>query len=512
MISCNPRHRPASRALLAPIVILLFWGPATAQENAVMDMGSKRELFVDGYLIETRSGVRLQLHHPVPKEIVMHHDKLWEGNGCNYYSIFRDGDLFRMYYDAWAHEPSSIPVHDVFIAYAESKDGKAWTRPEVGRFEFNGSKKNNIVWASPKLDNWGAFKDTNPDCAPEARYKAFYNGNGGLMAAQSADGIHWSPIGDEPVLTDGAFDSHNLAFWDHREGHYRAYYRDFRNGLRDIKTATSRDYIHWTPGEWLEYPGAPPEQLYTNNIIPYYRAPHIYLGFPARYLDRGWSDAMRALPELEERLARSNLSSYTLASGRKKTSQRYGTALTDGLLMSSRDGQVFHRWGEAFIRPGLRYTDNWVYGDNYQNWGLIETTSDLPGAPDEISIYATEHYWRGAYTNLRRLILRVDGFVSVKAPAKGGEFTTRPLRFSGHRLEMNFSTSVAGSVRVEIQDAGGRPLPGYTLDDCPEIFGDHLERVVHWKNGPDVGSLSGKPIRLRFVMKDADLYSIRFRD
>ena len=67
---------------------------------------------------------------------------------------------------------------------------------------------------------------------------------------------------------------------------------------------------------------------------------------------------MRALPELKERLARANLSSYTTASGTKRTSQRYGTAVTDGLFMSSRDGQVFHRWGEAFIRPGLRYTDN----------------------------------------------------------------------------------------------------------------------------------------------------------
>ena len=255
MISRNRRLRLVSWKLAAPMFVLLWWNPAAAQDNSIMEMGSKRELFVDGYLIEKSSGVRLQLHHPMPKEIVMRHDKLWEGNGCNYYSIFRDGDLFRMYYDSWAHEPSSIPVHDVFIGYAESRDGKTWTRPDVGRFEFNGSRKNNIVWASEKLDNWGAFKDTNPDCAPEARYKAFYNGNGGLMAAQSADGIHWSPIGDEPVLTDGAFDSHNLAFWDHRKGHYRAYYRDFRDGLRDIKTATSRDFIHWTRGEWLEYPG-----------------------------------------------------------------------------------------------------------------------------------------------------------------------------------------------------------------------------------------------------------------
>ncbi len=135
----------------------------------------------------------------------------------------------------------------------------------------------------------------------------------------------------------------------------------------------------------------------------------------------------------------------------------------------------------------------------------------MPGAPDEISIYATEHYWRGAYSNLRRFTLRVDGFVSVNAPGKGGEFTTRPLSFRGKELEMNFSTSIAGSVRVEIQDVSGRPISGYGLADCPEIFGDHLERVVAWKGGTDVSKLAGKPIRLRFVMKDADLYSIRFR-
>ena len=493
------RHcaRWAKAAALA--LTLLACGRLAAQDGSVVSLGSRRELFVDRYLIDATSGVELRLHQPMPKEIVMHHDKPWEGNDCIFYTIFRDGPIYRMYYDAWTYAPTTLPAHDVFIAYAESKDGTHWVRPELGLFEFNGSKKNNIVWASPKLDNWSCFKDTNPAATAETRYKGFHYVEKGLMAVKSSDGIHWSHLSDKPVLTDGAFDSLNLAFWDAGRGHYRAYYRDFRNRLRDIKTATSQDFIHWTPGVWLEYPGAAAEQLYTNNVIPYYRAPHLYLGFPTRYLDRGWSDAMRALPELAEREARS------------KVSPRYGTALTDGLFMTSRDGTVFHRWAEAFIRPGLRYTDNWVYGDNYQNWGLVETKSDLPGGPDEISIYVTEHYWRGAFSNLRRFTLRVDGFVSVNAPGKGGEFTTRPLTFTGKELEMNFSTSVAGSVQVEIQDAGGTPLPGYGLEDCPEIFGDHLERVVSWKGGSDVSGLAGKPIRLRFVMKDADLYSIRFR-
>ena len=83
--------------------------------------------------------------------------------------------------------------------------------------------------------------------------------------------------------------------------------------------------------------------------------------------------------------------------------------------------------------------------------------------------------------------------------------------FEGKELVMNFSTSAAGSVRVEIQNIDGKPIEGFTLDDCPEIFGDRIEQVVKWKGGSDVSKLVGKPIRIRFVLKDADLYSIRFR-
>jgi len=81
----------------------------------------------------------------------------------------------------------------------------------------------------------------------------------------------------------------------------------------------------------------------------------------------------------------------------------------------------------------------------------------------------------------------------------------------GHELVLNLSTSAAGSVRVEIQGSDGKPVPGYALADCLEIFGDSLERPVAWKAGGDLSKLAGQPIRLRFELKDADLYSMRFR-
>jgi hypothetical protein len=94
----------------------------------------------------------------------------------------------------------------------------------------------------------------------------------------------------------------------------------------------------------------------------------------------------------------------------------------------------------------------------------------------------------------------------------GGEFVTKPITFTGKHLVLNFSTSAAGSVRVELQDAAGKAVSGFALDDCEETFGDSLERTIYWKGGNDVSALAGKPVRVRFVLKDADVFSLRFAE
>ena len=113
--------------------------------------------------------------------------------------------------------------------------------------------------------------------------------------------------------------------------------------------------------------------------------------------------------------------------------------------------------------------------------------------------------------NVRRFAIRIDGFVSVHAPLRGGEFVTKPFLMEGDKLEINFSTSAAGGIHIEIEDAEGKPIPGFTLAENPEIFGDAIDYVVPWRPGSDLGKLAGKAIRLRFVLRDADLYAIRFR-
>ena len=158
---------------------------------------------------------------------------------------------------------------------------------------------------------------------------------------------------------------------------------------------------------------------------------------------------------------------------------------------------------EGFIRPGPG-ARNWITRTTYALRGVV------PTGPQEISMYVTREagtrHW-----HIRRYVLRLDGFASVNAPYDGGEMVTRPLTFSGKELVLNTSTSAAGSVRVEIQSPTGEPVAGYALEDSMEIVGDEIERVAAWENGVDVSSLAGQPVRLRFVLKDADLYSIRFR-
>ena len=466
------------------VLFLLAAAAAGAAEPIRID--SRLEPLLDDYLIESTSGgAALTLHEPTPREVAIVHDRPWEGNICCYHTVFQDGGLYRMYYRGQHYNTQTRKLSPELTCYAESKDGIHWTKPDLGLVEFAGSKKNNIILSGVGTHNFAPFRDTNPACKPEQRYKALASAAdcvSGLLVFQSADAIHWKCLQDKPVITKGMFDSQNVSFWDSTRQHYVEFHRDVRGNLRDILTSTSTDFVHWTDPVWLDYPGAAQEHLYTNQIAPYYRAPHIFFGFPKRFVPD------RKAVDMSEN----------------------NDGVSDGLFMTSRNGQSFHRWGEALIRPGLQQ-ERWVNRNNMTADGILVTKSAIPGMPDELSIYSTEGYYRGDSCRLRRFTVRIDGFVSVRANGRGGQMLTRPLTFKGNALHINYSTSAAGSVRVEIQDAAGKPIPGFTLNDCPEIFGDEIDHTVAWKQGSDVGKLAGQTVRLRFVLKDADLYSIRFQ-
>jgi len=488
--------------ILILTAISLLPSAVTAQDQKPIDIGSRRELFVDDALIESMTDVRLELQHPQPQEIVFNCDQPWEGNTCIYFRIIPDGGKYRMWYQGahWQFDPKDPkPNHPYHLCYAESEDGLHWTKPNLGLVEADGSKENNICF-SGFADNFTPFRDDNPACPPESKYKAVGYAKEGLIAWQSPDGIHWQRLGDEPIIKKGFFDSQNTIFWDTETGQYRAYIRDFHDNLRDIRLAFSPDFREWTVPEILNVtPVVKGEEYYTNCIGRYPRAPHLFIGYPARYVERSWSPSMRALPDLANRETRA------------KAGQRIGTAISDAVFMSSRDGFNFHRWPEAFLRIGPERPGSWVYGDCYAAHGLIETESKLPGAAKEFSLYVPENYWLISH-KVRRYTMRIDGFVAAKGPLSGGTLLTKPITFTGKKLSLNFATSAAGSLRVELTDTDGKPLPGFTAADCDETFGDSLDREITWSGKTDVASLAGQPVRLKFQLYDADVYSFQFTE
>jgi hypothetical protein len=245
-------------------------------------------------------GIRLQLQHPERREIAFTCDAPWEDNIAGFNSIVQEGNSIRLYYRAGIPERSNED-HQA-IALAESTDGgRHFTRPNLGLVEWGGSKANNLlmIGGPPRIPP--AFIDTNPDCAPGERYKGLSSTWRRLYALRSADGLRWKPMGDGPLKMEGTFDTINTAFWDALAGCYRSFTRYFEHledgsadqdllgpgttAVRAIQSATSRDFLHWSPIVPHQYEdGLADVQLYTNATIPCPGAEHIYLAFPNRYV------------------------------------------------------------------------------------------------------------------------------------------------------------------------------------------------------------------------------------
>ncbi len=463
------------------------------------DLGRRLELFVDTVMIERMEGTRLLLHHPVDEGEVMPFDKPWEGPFSAYVTVIHDDSLYRLYYRGMPEGHRDGSRREV-TCYAESHDGLHWSKPDLGLYEVDGSRHNNVILAdaAPVTHNFSPFLDTRSDIPAGERYKALGGiSRSGLIAWASPDGIHWHRMQEAPVITwddipssaNGPFDSQNVAFWSEHEQKYLCYFRTWvvRGGkkYRSVARAVSDDFLHWEKPVVMDFGDTPPEQLYTNQTAPYFRAPHIYISVAARFMPH-----RQVLTEQQARALH--------------VDPRYFRDCSDAVLMSSRGGNRYYRtFMEGFVRPGIGL-DNWVSRSNYPALNIVQT------GPAEMSLYLNQNYAQPT-AHLHRYSLRLDGFVSVNAPYRGGEMVTKPFRFRGDTLLINFSTSAAGYIKVEILDEQENPLPGHTLEEAREIIGNEIAKAVAWDHGPSVKALEGKTIRLRFVMKDADLYSFRFK-
>lgn len=467
----------------------------TAQTK-VLDIKNQRQLFVDDFLIDQLKGTSLQMGIPHDEGSVLAFDKPWEGPFCGYVTILKaDSAKYIAYYRGSSTTKDGSTAEVTCVAF--STDGIIWTKPELGIFNSHGSTQNNIVLAdqAPSSHNFSPFIDENPNVQKDHKYKALALGRGktraySLLPYSSPDGIHWKKMQEQPVITEGTFDSQNVAFWSESENCYVSYFRtwtkgDFK-GIRNVSRATSKDFINWTNPVEMTYGNRPTEEIYIQQTSPYYRASQIYLAIGARFMPG------RAVLTAED-------------AKRLQVNPSYFKDLSDVVIMSTRGESVYQReFMESFIRPGIGL-DNWVSRTNYPALNVV------PTGKNKISIYLNQDYAQPT-AHLQRYSLRVDGFSSLHANYQPGEMITKPFKFSGKEMEINFSTSAAGEIHIVFEDENGSPINGYSLQNAKPIIGNEIKKIVSWDGNTDVKKLAGKTVRLHFYMKDADLYSFKFND
>ena len=479
-----------SCSFLFTLVFLMLPGPV-AVATVPLEIGTRLEPFFDQYLVAETNQLVHVLGTPENEGVVLRFDMPWEGYFATYVTVMKDKSKFRMYYRGLPD-----PALERFTCYAESDDGYQWRKPALGLHSYAGRKDTNIILAGrPDISsNFCPFLDTNPDARPEAKFKALGgNRKNGLFALSSADGINWKLMREQPVFREGAFDSQNVPFWSEAEGLYVLYFRifsdgsieDVERGFRTIARTTSKDFIHWSEPVRMEFGDAQQEHLYTNQTHPYYRAPHIYLSFP-----------MRFVPD-RQLLSSDEARSLNIYRNREK-------GVSDTVFMTSRGGNVYDRtFQTAFFRPGPD-RNMWAARNSMMALGVF------PLGGGRMGFYKQQHY--AAFSNhLVLYSLREDGFASYRAGAEEAYLITKPFKHAGTGLWLNFATSAVGWVKVEVQDAEGKTVEGFDAGSSSPRFGDSVSESVHWSTGKTWGQLAGRTIRLKIFLYDSDLYSIQQR-
>ena len=489
----------------------------------ILNIGSRRELFWDDTLIDTHQTTSsFLLHHPERKPPCFLRDKPWEGNG-QYDCLLFDGEKNRLYYEGGEG-----------ICVIESADGVRWERPDVGIFEFQGSKHNNIVWRSEDEghDGFCVILDPRPECPPEEKYKAlvryFHGGlNGEFWIYTSTDGYRFKR--GWLAVSQGAYgDSNNTISWDPEKKLFRLFLRGFHRSrrpddpiiYRDIRVAESEDCHTWTYPEELSYSTDTEFHMYINNIFNYPRAEQVLVGFPARLIARDrWTANYEELCGSERR--RSLMP--TFPEGTKFDGFRLALGVTETLFMTSRSARDWTRYEEAFLTPGPENPHNWVYGDVYLARGLVRSPGLYPGEDDCYSMYAFNKRFSGGYEDLERWTIRLDGFVSQHAGAREERLVTKPFVFAGEKMILNFATSARGHVKLLL-----RTLDGEEMAETCELFGNACDRRVTFTKGThakkdyladgfneereecSIAPMSGRPVVLEMLMQEADVYAMKF--
>ena len=472
---------------------LLAAGACEARKRTapVLEIGTARQLLLDDGVVASTRNLKRRLHrlqrHPANPVIVG--DTPWERwttypNGRPVLFDPESGE-FKIWYMSSLVDDAAHRGIRYKVGYAVSKDGVHWTKPELGLVEWQGSRSNNIIpWGTRWMRRANVIRDPrDPD--PDRRFKMTYvdvfDGKSAITKGHSADGVHWKLNADGKPWFRRAH-SANLLGWDPRIESFVCYVR-MPGSPNSVGRSTSPDFVTWSDPEPVLVPGPDESNLHFKGLSAF-----LYEG---RYL--GWLWVFERGDE--------------------------GWVRADAELAYSRDGV---RWQRIF--PG-----EFILGRGEA--GAWDSHLSIPVAPvvhqDRIRVY----YWGENFpygSDLRKVqagwveqgerkqratglaTLRRDGFVSFEAGEQTGRLTTRNLRMSGNRLILN--ADVGGDLRVEILDTAGRPLSGFTSEACDPVSGDSLGHRVSWNGNTGLGGLRNRALRLRFQLRDGNLYAFQFID
>ena len=468
-----------------------------------INISSRLEPLWDDFLIDReKTTAKRRLHQPVARELTAF-DKPWlRGHNSPYMCLIQIDGVIRLY---------TMPKHGISVS--ESVDGRTWTHPELGLVEFEGSKANSIVYFDYSetgfepcgFDGFRVFIDGSPDCPENERIKAIANMHSKLQLYVSEDGYyfrHRGAVPVNPVCENTPYDSVNTVFYDTVTNTYKAFVRDYytyHDGecIRAISCGESpvlQPDGPWERSSFLKYDNDERWAMYINSVMPYYRAPHVYIGFPSRYvIHNSWGPVFEELCGRDARRKRAG----------PDGSHRLGISVSDTQFMVSRDGYDWIRYPDAFIRPGPEHPTNWIYGSVYFPNGIAQTPSWHPGCDDELSFWCMENrFFTEQPPILCHYTVRMDGFASFASEYPSSRLVTKPIVFEGSELHVNMSTSAWGSIVFRLRDAEGN-----TLGSAP-MFGDSVDKRVAFPE--DISRFAGKPVTLECDMRDCDLYSLRF--
>lgn len=440
------------------------------------------QLFVDDHWIADSTNITMTLHQPdkSPDNPLIRGEVPWEETPYCFGTAIYDEEeaIFKLWYQSYNY--GQAVENRTPILYATSFDGVNWMRPNLGIIEFHGSKENNII-----LQNYGYHDLYSPSVIKDAadpdttrRYKMIWwdfplgeegYQDDGMCVAFSPDGVHWTKYQNNPVLhvnkTEKSISDVMSVMQDKNTGKFVAYTKGWAEpwpSHRQIVRTESSDFIHWSK----------PEVVITHKHD--IRDPQSY-GMTPTQLGNNY---------------------FGLLHSYKKP----GNETIDVQLTISHDNKYWTRVANQKTFIPLGEEGSW-------DDGMIFTTPPFNHGDKTLIYYSA---WDGPHNTKTRksgiglATLRKNGFVSLDADSNDGNLTTHLIKNAGGALFVNVNAK-GGSLRAELLDVQGNPIPGYTINECVSVKSDEISHWIQWN---DHEKLPAKlePIQIRFELNNLSLY------